>query len=78
MSICDVNEDVGLKAVKQLSSELGEGRAIFIKTDVTNPTSFEGNYYKLQLILLLTMQKHLSNFSEWKIFCMMCTIITAW
>ena len=43
MAVCDVDVRKGENAVRELQTEYGADRVIFIKTDVTNVAELEGN-----------------------------------
>jgi NADP-dependent 3-hydroxy acid dehydrogenase YdfG len=43
VAVCDVDVRKAENAVKQLQTEYGADRVIFIKTDVTNVAELEGN-----------------------------------
>lgn len=47
MSILDINEDRGNKAVSQINNKykVSADRVLFIKCDVTNKNKFEGKHY---------------------------------
>lgn len=42
VAVCDVDVQKGENAVKELQTEYGADRVIFIKTDVTNAAELEG------------------------------------
>ncbi|KAL1497786.1 hypothetical protein ABEB36_008684 [Hypothenemus hampei] len=46
ITVADIDEKIGLKAVQELKSEFGEGRAIFVQTDVTNFEQFDDAFKK--------------------------------
>ena len=43
VAVCDVDVRKGENAVRELQTEYGADRVIFIKTDVTNVAELEGN-----------------------------------
>jgi hypothetical protein len=43
VAVCDVDVRKGEKVVKELQTEYGGDRVIFIKTGVTNVAELEGN-----------------------------------
>jgi len=43
VAVCDVDVQKGENAVRELQTEYGADRVIFIKTDVTNVAELEGN-----------------------------------
>jgi hypothetical protein len=43
VAVCDVDVRNGENAVRELQSDYGADRVIFIKTDVTNVAELEGN-----------------------------------
>jgi len=46
VAVCDVDVRKGENAVRELQTEYGADRVIFIKTDVTNVAELEGNVEK--------------------------------
>jgi len=46
VAVCDVDVQKGENAVRELQTEYGADRVIFIKTDVTNVAELEGNVEK--------------------------------
>jgi hypothetical protein len=47
VAVCDVDVPKGENAVRELQTEYGADRVIFIKTDVTNVAELEGNFEKI-------------------------------
>lgn len=43
VTVADVNDDFGKKALEEIQKEFGPNKAIYVKTDVTNKEQFEGN-----------------------------------
>lgn len=62
MSLIDINEECGTKAVSRLEEECESwiGRILFIKCDVTNEDEFEGAslWYKYTYYLYRYIQSH--------------------
>ena len=56
MAVCDVDVRKGENAVRELQTEYGADRVIFIKTDVTNVAELEGNVETIGM---------LGNFVTW-------------
>ncbi|CAG9772160.1 unnamed protein product [Ceutorhynchus assimilis] len=46
VTLADVATEVGERAVKEIEAKFGEGKAIFVKTDVTNASEFEEAFQK--------------------------------
>jgi len=50
VAVCDVDVRKGEDAVRELQTEYGADRVIFIKTDVTNVAELEGNVEKIWML----------------------------
>jgi len=50
VAVCDVDVRKGENAVRELQTEYGADRVIFIKTDVTNVAELEGNVEKIWML----------------------------
>ena len=50
MAVCDVDVRKGENAVRELQTEYGADRVIFIKTDVTNVAELEGNVETIRML----------------------------
>ncbi|XP_034945540.1 15-hydroxyprostaglandin dehydrogenase [NAD(+)]-like [Chelonus insularis] len=46
VAILDINESAGLKSMKQLNNEFGQGRIIFVTTNVADIKQFEESFMK--------------------------------
>lgn len=52
VTLADINQETGAKALEEIESEFGPNRAIFVTCDVTNIEEFEGiNIYIIIFIL---------------------------
>lgn len=61
MSLIDINEEVGMKAINQLKNEYKAfDRVLFVKCDVTDKNEFEGiNITAIEIIWLCILIKYL-------------------
>jgi NADP-dependent 3-hydroxy acid dehydrogenase YdfG len=50
VAVCDVDVWKGENAVRELQTEYGADRVIFIKTDVTNVADLEGNVENIRML----------------------------
>jgi hypothetical protein len=50
VAVCDVDVRKGENAVRELQTEYGADRVIFIKTDVTNVAELEGNVEMVRML----------------------------
>ena len=55
VAVCDVDVRKGENAVRELQTEYGADRVIFIKTDVTNVAELEGNVEKIWMLWTFLM-----------------------
>ncbi|KAJ8728445.1 hypothetical protein PYW08_016830 [Mythimna loreyi] len=78
--ILDILEDIGLKAVKTLSDKYGEGKAVFLKCDVTKDLEkvSEEIFQKYQVDVLVNNAGVLNEASFRQTIEINCTAVVEW